>query len=643
MQFRPDGTIAARTPGGVPAVKLARSADGNVWLSGPGVSRVTLKNGDLSIEPEDLAGEHTLGWDIEFENQTRKLWACYSGGLIVKQDRGWRNITTADGLLQNPCESMAPLPNGDVWFGYYGLPAFALVHFDSQNRVHVRQFHEGGEIGKSDNYFLHTDNRGWIWRGASDGLHVADPSEAEAGVWLHIADSDGLPPGADGPNQNAFFSDSDGTVWWGASADVVHFNPPPDFVHPSRTPDTFLSGFSLDNAAPQLAETVHQIPHGVKVVAHIGSSEFEHRNALRLRYRLLPEETAWREGRDLDLNLGTPSWGSHSLEVQTRFSTGAWTGTLRRSIVVLRPLWLSWQVLLGFAGLVLAAIAGAVAWRRKLRRRASIAFPDLNTWRVAALSPEIQTLLGATLDSRFEVGALLARGGFATVLKGRDLAHDGRPCAIKVFRPELNGRDWLTRRFRQEVSALEQVRHPNVVEIYGHGTTPTAVPYLVMEFIDGLTLRDLLISETPLPPARAASFLLQTARALDEIHARGICHRDLKPENLMIRATSPDDEALVLIDFSIAIVKDPDQTIHGLSRAAGTLHYMAPEQAVGYASPASDVYSLAKIALETITGRRLSELLPDASLDLPLRVREFAAGLPFRLLAAIDLTIGSGS
>ena len=106
----------------------------------------------------------------------------------------------------------------------------------------------------------------------------------------------------------------------------------------------------------------------------------------------------------------------------------------------------------------------------------------------------------------------------------------------------------------------------------------------------------------------------------------------------MIRTGSLSGEELVLIDFSIAIVKEPDQTIHGLSRAAGTIYYMAPEQAVGFALPASDIYSLAKILLEMLTGQRLSTLLPDAALDLPERVRELVAGLPVQFSdESIDL------
>jgi eukaryotic-like serine/threonine-protein kinase len=122
------------------------------------------------------------------------------------------------------------------------------------------------------------------------------------------------------------------------------------------------------------------------------------------------------------------------------------------------------------------------------------------------------------------------------------------------------------------------------------------------------------------------------------IHEQGIYHRDLKPDNIMLRRGARAGEELVLIDFSIAIVRDPDQTVHGLSRAAGTLLYMAPEQAVGFACAASDIYSLAKVLVEMLSGKTVVELFPDASLDLPGRVRKYLAAAGFGLSSeAIEL------
>jgi serine/threonine-protein kinase len=157
-----------------------------------------------------------------------------------------------------------------------------------------------------------------------------------------------------------------------------------------------------------------------------------------------------------------------------------------------------------------------------------------------------------------------------------------------------------------------------------------------MEFIEGRSLREVLESGA-LSTRTTARILWQLAAALDAIHADCIWHRDVKPENIIVRNEGLEVEA-ILIDFSIAIVQDANETLYGLSRAAGTFHYMAPEQAIGYADASSDVYSLAKIAIEMLAGRRLSYLLPDACLDLPERVRELLIALNLGLSRdAIDL------
>jgi len=293
---------------------------------------------------------------------------------------------------------------------------------------------------------------------------------------------------------------------------------------------------------------------------------------------------------------------------------------------IAQPFWAGWRFLLGCFTVMAASSAGAYRWLTKRRARLAKAFPNLSEMRFEAFSPEVQGLVGGVLDQRYKLDRILARGGFSTVLYGEDLAAGNQPCAVKVFRQELSDKDWLLRHFEREVAILQQIRHRNVVAISGHGMTPEGSPYLVMEFIPGITLRELLGSGS-LPPAQAALLLRQIGAALDAIHAHGICHRDLKPENLMIRSGDAAEESLVLIDFSIAIVRRPDETIHGLSLAAGTIYYMAPEQAIGYADTTTDIYSLAKVLVEMLTGTRLSELLPDASMDLPQRVRELLGNL----------------
>jgi hypothetical protein len=452
---------------------------------------------------------------------------------------------------------------------------------------------------------------------------VATPAQAEAKDWLALNQLDGFP--ASDMNTGSVFADADGSMWWGADNDLAHYTPPADLVQPEFAPQMFVSAFSWDNKAPRLAEAVDGLPHGSKVVAHIGSLQFDRRNALRIRYRVLPEESGWQETKNLDVTLGSLSAGSHTLEVQGRVYTGPWSSTVSRPFTVLTPVWLAWPLLTAyFLAAASLGVGGYLLHRRRKAEEAQV-LPDLTAWRVGALLPDVHNVAGTLLDERFEVGNLLARGGFASVMAGFD--HEQRQsCAIKIFRTEVKDKAWVERSFEQEVAALLRLRHPNVVSIYAHGRTPSGAPYLVMEFIEGQNLREIL-EDGALSRPRTARLLRQMAGALDAIHAEGICHRDVKPENVIVRNAGLVGEESVLIDFSIAIVKDANETLHGLSRAAGTFDYMAPEQAVGYAQTSSDIYSLAKLVIEMLTGCQVKTLLPDAALDLPERVRELARSL----------------
>jgi tRNA A-37 threonylcarbamoyl transferase component Bud32/sugar lactone lactonase YvrE len=625
------GRVIARTAQNrlAHSMRMARSEEGEVWLGGTSLSRLT-RTGNL-LQYEDHALETRPSKNvlaIKYEEHTRKLWGCYNGGIVARDEHGaWKEFTTRDGLLINGCWSLAPLPNGDVWYAYFNLPAIARIRPAPGGGITVRQFQAKDGISEPAADTMDSDREGRLWRGGDTGIYVADPAGAEAGNWLRLDQSDGLP--ANGMNSGSVYADPDGSLWWGADNDLAHYTPPADLVAPRVSPQVFVSAFSWGGGAPRLADAVHGLPHGANIVAHIGSLQFERRNALRLRYRILPEQTSWRESRGLDLALGSLSSGVHTLEVQARIFTGPWSPTVSRGFTVPLPAWLTWPFTLTYLMTAMSLSAGAYLLRRRRRTEESEMLPDLAAWRLGALLPEVYDMSGTVLDSRFEVGALLARGGFANVMTGYDRSRKER-CAIKIFRHEVKVQSWILQRFEQEVAALQKVRHPNVVSIYAHGIAPSGSPYLVMEFVEGGNLRELL-ERSPLARERTARFLGQLAAALDAIHAQNICHRDVKPENVMIRDQGSPQEAAILIDFSIAIVKDANETLHGLSRAAGSFDYMAPEQAIGYAEPSSDIYSLAKLVIEMLTGRQLKHLLPDAALDLPGRVRELARSLPVAL------------
>lgn len=397
IQLRPDGSLAARTPPerGGGAETLARTSDGSIWLAGSGIYRVLKKGRELSLAPENPP-EGPPPHAYIASDPSGTLWGCFGDTVMRRDGANWRTIAR-NGLPQQQCRSLVPLENGDTWIGYTGGPtggAIALVH-PASGSARLFPSGSGGDIGLTNTFSLASDTRGWLWRGSGDGIYVADRAQAEVGLWLHLNEADGLTD-LD-VNHGSIFSDPDGSVWWAAATSILHFYPPPDLVHPAAPPVVFLSAFSLNGGPPKLAEAIGELPGRQRLTAHLGSLQFAGRDGLRLRYRLLPGQKDWRESAALDLDLGTPWRGTHTLEIQSRFRMGDWSPTLRREFVVLPPWWFSWPAILAFAGIGAGGGVGAVAWRRKLDARAKTTLPDLAEMRMSVLTPESQ-LVGAMLD-----------------------------------------------------------------------------------------------------------------------------------------------------------------------------------------------------------------------------------------------------
>ncbi|MEV4599439.1 serine/threonine-protein kinase [Amycolatopsis sp. NPDC049253] len=205
------------------------------------------------------------------------------------------------------------------------------------------------------------------------------------------------------------------------------------------------------------------------------------------------------------------------------------------------------------------------------------------------------------IADRYEVDELpLGRGGMGAVHRGHDRRLDRR-VAIKLLR--LPGRDEeLEERFAREARILATLDHAGVPTLYDFGTHDHRL-FQVMQFVDGVTVADLLAEHGPLPVPWAAAIAAQTAAVLAAAHARSVCHRDLKPANLML---CPDGSVKVM-DFGLAVLREAD--VARFTRAGqllGTPSYMAPEQIQrGLAEPRSDLYALGCALHEMLTGRQL--------------------------------------
>ncbi|GAA0397342.1 Stk1 family PASTA domain-containing Ser/Thr kinase [Microbispora corallina] len=207
------------------------------------------------------------------------------------------------------------------------------------------------------------------------------------------------------------------------------------------------------------------------------------------------------------------------------------------------------------------------------------------------------------LGGRYELDGVVGRGGMAEVYRARDIRLD-RVVAIKTLRSDLARDHTFQARFRREAQSAASLNHPSIIAVYDTGedmVDGTPVPYIVMEFVDGRTLRDLLRADRRLLPERAIELVDGILRALDYSHRGGIVHRDIKPANIMLTINGE----VKVMDFGIArAMADSAATMTQTAQVIGTAQYLSPEQARGERVDArSDIYSTGCVLYELLTGQ----------------------------------------
>ena len=206
--------------------------------------------------------------------------------------------------------------------------------------------------------------------------------------------------------------------------------------------------------------------------------------------------------------------------------------------------------------------------------------------------------IGLRLDGRYEITELIGVGGMADVYRGRDIM-ENRTVAVKILKSEYSANEEFVRRFRNESKAIAVLSHPNIVKIYDVGYE-NSMQYIVMEYIDGITLKEYIEQQGMLKWRDCVHFTIQILRALQLAHDRGIVHRDIKPQNVMLLS----DGSIKVMDFGIATFsREVENTPN--EKTMGSVHYVSPEQASGARTDErSDIYSVGVMMYEMLTGRK---------------------------------------
>ena len=204
--------------------------------------------------------------------------------------------------------------------------------------------------------------------------------------------------------------------------------------------------------------------------------------------------------------------------------------------------------------------------------------------------------IGRLLDDRYEILELIGTGGMAVVYKAR-CNRLNRLVAIKILKEDLSKDDEFRRRFHAESQAVAMMSHPNIVSVYDVSHSEN-IDYIVMELIEGITLKQYMEQKGTLNWREALHFATQIAKALEHAHSRGIIHRDIKPHNIMVLK----DGSVKVADFGIAQMATAQNTL--TREALGSVHYISPEQAKGaHVDARTDLYSLGVVMYEMLTGR----------------------------------------
>ncbi len=634
----PIPTSPPRPPQTSGALCLQVDPQGRIWVGfGAGVTRL-----DERLQAVETIEVPTRmrPVDILFDPAGR-MWTASRNTLAVYEQGRWRTFGVKDGL-KHPGAIALALHEGAIWVGFPNNDDQFARLVPNGSGWKVESFgKQTGHIGLGARV-LRVDSRGWLWRGTVDrGFQVCVTRCQDSSQWIEIGTREGMANPRIG--QHTWFEDTQTqSIWAICSAGLFRLRVDPGMFTRGQNPLLWAD-------AP--------VRSGRDVKIQLGSMYFQHPSAVQVRYRFAPGDRSWTtlppsEKGGWQVERNNLSWGSYEFEAQARTGRADWYPAVQRSAFRVP---FPWSVGPLAAGGGLAVSLGAYLLARRIRKGRQIRYEQLKAAAVRArelpeeerdeflvrlppgLGNEARALLsqadtalpeilpeeapddlsGLTLAGRYQVERRVGGGGFATLYRAYDLRLKNRPTAVKVI-DRIDSGSWSATLDR-ELEILSGLRIPGLVAVFDRGVTPWRQGFLVLEFIEGITLRK-AIEEGGISRGDCRRWMGELAAILDQIHAAGVVHRDLKPENLMLR--DGPERSLVVIDLGVASARSRHQKSMWATQAAGSLDYMAPEQLHGVASAAADIYSFALVFVETLTGKGVGQFAANQGVSVPEAARQ---------------------
>src|ERR1035437_7646924 len=339
---------------------LATDAEGRIWVgTGAGLYLGSRSDSGWRFKHIQISGQSGRVILAILVDTRGRVWVSTSAGLSRLENGHWRQFKSGDGLLQDNVTYLTEAPDHAVWVGYRDPIGISRLEIDG-DRLSARHFGFKDGMWAAKPYFLRFDRRGWLWVGTDMGVDRYDGR-----AWRHLDKADGL--AGNDCDQNAFFDDDDGSVWFGTSKGLTHFLHPTGAAARPATPPVVMTWLRLGAMAAPLAGGV-EVPYSRRSFsAGFAALTFVNEDSGRFRHRLLGLDPTWTETRQAEAHYAGLPPGRFSLEVQAGTADGQWNpATGRVSFRVLPPWWLSWWAI--SAGPTLLGLSARCLWAWRVRR-----------------------------------------------------------------------------------------------------------------------------------------------------------------------------------------------------------------------------------------------------------------------------------